>query len=225
VQGLGVDADGNVYIVDVYNHRIRKVDTAGMISTVAGSGPNGGVSREMGGDGGSALEAKFANPAHVAIDSMGNLFIADYSGRIRAVRGGTISTIAGGSDRFPAPSGDGGLATDVPISTPLGVAVDKSGNVFFATGNRIRKIDPKGILSTVVGSGAAGVFGDGGPAISAQLNRPQGIAVDAEGNLYIADADNCRVRKVTPNGIISTVAGSTLAPRQGGVLGGIIARD
>jgi sugar lactone lactonase YvrE len=227
LQGLTVDADGNVYIVDVYNHRVRKVDTAGIISTVAGSGPNGGISRVMSGDGGPALEAKFANPSHVAIDSMGNLFVADYSGRLRAVRRGTITTIAGdGSDRLlVASNGDGGPATNVPIFSPLGIVVDKLGNVYFSSGNRIRKIDPKGILSTIVGSGAAGVSGDGGPAISAQLNRPRGIALDAEGNLYIADADNCRVRKVSPNGIISTVAGSTLAPRQGAVLGGIIARD
>jgi sugar lactone lactonase YvrE len=203
--GVAVDASGNLFIADTYNYRIRKVTAAGIISTVAGNGKYG-----SGGDGRSATSAELATPSAVAVDPFGNLFIADSdNNRIRKVTAaGIISTVAGnGTYGF---GGDGGPATSAQLAFPSGVAVDPSGNLFIADSynNRIRKVTAAGIISTVAGNGTYGFGGDGVPAISAQLASPSSVAVDPSGNLFIADTDNCRIRKVTFAGIISTVAGS-----------------
>ena len=207
--GLAVDASGNLFIADLYNNRIRKVDTNGMITTVAGVGPSGGLG-SYSGDGGAATNASLDYPYGVAVDASGNLFIADlYNNRIRKVDpNGMITTVAGnGTNGY---SGDGGAATNASLYYPYGIAVDASGNLFIAdyNNNRIRKVNPNGIITTVAGNGSLGYSSDGGAATNASLNWPSGVAVDASGNLFIADTGNNRIRKVDPTGMITTVAGN-----------------
>jgi hypothetical protein len=203
--GVAVDAAGNVYIADPGNHRVRKVSTSGTITTVAGNGSPG-----FSGDGGPATNASLDGLRGVAVDAAGNLYIADWvNSRVRKVStSGMITTVAGsGTYGF---SGDGGPATDASLSSPYGVAVDAAGNLYIAdAGNsRVRKVSTSGTITTVAGSGTYGFSGDGGPATNAALSSPQGVALDAAGNLYIADAQDTRVRKVSTSGTITTVAGS-----------------
>src|SRR6185369_7915861 len=162
---------------------------------------------------GPAASASLNGPHGVALDGSGNLFIADSANnRIRKVStGGTITTIAGtGTFGF---QGDNGQATSARLAYPTGLAFDASGNLYIADyGNgRIRKVSPAGTITTVAGGGAVGVVGDNGPATSAYLDSPRSVAVDVNGNLYIADAYGDRIRMVTPAGIITTVAGSGVA--------------
>ena len=206
--GMAIDAAGNLYISDAGHGRVRKINTAGIISTVAGNGVPG-----SGGDGGPATSASLFAPAGVAVDAEGNLYIADPSvGRVRKVdTSGKISTVAGtGTVGY---SGDGGLAVNAQILPPIGLAVDATGNLYIAESGagvpHVRKVDASGIITTFAGSGSsAGFAGDGGLAVNAQLNTLAGLAVDKAGNLYIADAGNYRVRKVDTSGIITTVAGT-----------------
>jgi len=202
--GVAVDSEGNIYIADSSNHRVRKVDASGTISTIAGTGTAGYT-----GDGGPATLAQLNNPYRLALDSVGNLYIVDYSNDcIRMVDvSGEISTVAGG--RGNGYMGDGGPATSARLSYPDGVAVDSGGNLYIADkGNhRIRKVDTSGTISTVAGSGVRGYSGDGGDAELAQLNSPTGVAVDGSGNLYISDTSNHRIRRIDVMGKISTVAG------------------
>ncbi len=205
LEGIAVDIAGNLFITDTYNFRIRKITPNGQISTVAG----GGIS-SYNGDGGPATSALLYWPTGIAVDSVGNLFIAEMGRhRIRKVTpAGVISTIAGnGTSGF---SGDGGPATLAQFHYPRGIAVDMAGNLFIADyyNARVRKVAPGGGISTVAGDGTQGFGGNGGPAVSAQLNYPFDVAVDVAGNLYIADEMNSQIRKVTPDGLISTVAGS-----------------
>ncbi len=203
--GLATDSAGDLFIADSSNARIRKVDSAGTISTIAGTGERG-----FGGDGGPAVLAQFTFPRGIAVDVAGNLFIADSSNnRIRKVdSAGVISTIAGTGER--GFGGDGGPAVLAQFTFPRGIAVDVAGNLFIAdsSNNRIRKVDSAGVISTIAGTGERGFGGDGGPAIQAQLRIPSGVAVDAAGNLYIADSSNDRIRKVDSAGVISTIAGT-----------------
>ena len=204
--GVALDSAGNLYIADSNNHRIRKVTPGGTISTYAGTGTEG-----FSGDGGPATAAHLDRPDGVALDSAGNLYIADLgNSRIRKVTpGGTISTYAGnGGYGF---WGDGGPATAAQLR-PRGMALDPAGNLYIADfGNsRVRKVTPGGTISTYAGTGTPGFAGDGGPATAAQLSFPQGVALDSAGNLYIADSNNNRIRKVTPGGTISTYAGTGL---------------
>ena len=206
-----MDGTGNLYIADYRNHRIRKVDASGNISTVAGTGTPG-----FGGDGGAASAAMLNGPAGVAVDGAGNLYIADYRGhRIRKVdASGNISTIAGtGMQGF---GGDGGLATAATLSLPGDLAVASDGNVYIAdtANHRVRRVDAStGIISSIAGSGSIGsAGGGGGAATAARLNNPFGVALDDAGNLYIADRNNHRVHKVDAStGDISTVAGTGTA--------------
>ncbi len=203
--GVFVDGSGNIYIVDRTNHRIRKVDTSGIITTVAGSSTFG-----FSGDGGPATNARLRNPQGVSVDGLGNIYIADSSNnRIRKVdTSGIITTVAGNSTS--GFSGDGGPATSASLKTPSGVFVDGSGNFYIADqlNHRIRKVDTSGIISTVAGKGTSTFSGDGGPATSASLNAPLGVFGDGSGVIYIADKVNHRIRKVDTSGIISTVAGN-----------------
>ena len=204
--GIATDVSGNYYIADEMNGRIRKIDSNGIITTIAGTGVGC-----YSGDGGPAISASLCYPVGVAVDAQGNVYIADRTNcRIRKVDiSGIITTIAGtGSFGF---SGDGGPATSAQISYPEAIAVDLAGNIYIAdySNNRIRKVNTSGIINTVAGSAGIGGFsGDGGAATSAKLFAPCGVAVDASGNIYIVDAANRRVRKVNNSGIITTVAGT-----------------
>lgn len=198
---VAVDGAGNLFIADVYDQRIRRVDPAGTITTVAGNGTYG-----FSGDGGPATSAGLRDPAAVALDSAGNLFILDQFRRVRRVdTSGQIMTVAG--NLFSDFSGDGGPATNASLVGDR-VAVDGFGNLFIAGGQRIRLVDSAGTIRTVAGNGTAGFSGDGGPATSASLRGPQGMAVDGAGNIFIADRDNQRIRRVDPSGTITTVAGN-----------------
>ena len=205
--GISFDGNGNLFIVDSGNNRLRKVSPAGIISTVAGTGAYG-----PGGDGGPATSAQLANPQNVAVDAAGNIYLDDYgNNRIRKIDlAGNISTVAGnGSAGF---SGDGGQAVLAQINFANGLTVDPAGTRLYiadAGNHRIRRVIlASGIISTVAGNGIAGYSGDGGPAVSASLNGPSGVSVDGLGNLYISDDFNARIRKVDPAGNISTIAGN-----------------
>jgi sugar lactone lactonase YvrE len=231
-----VDPDGNLYFSELNAHRVRKLATDGSLTIVAGTGIPGFL-----GDGGPATSARLAGPAGLALDASGNLYIADHANhRIRRVApDGTISTAAGGSGEFLYPmgvavdgdghllvadtehhrvsrveddgtvtavagngsqgySGDGGAATSAQLAFPFGVAVDVAGDVFVAdsANHRIRRIAPDGTISTLAGTGEAGFSGDGGPATSAALQVPSGVALDEVGDLLVADTSNHRIRRV-----------------------------
>ena len=200
-QSIAADRAGNVYFVD-QNSVLRLDATTGALTLVAGNGTAG-----FSGDNGPAASAQLANPGGIAVDSAGNLYIADgYNYRIRKVANGVITTVAGNGT--PGFSGDNGPATSAQLDPGGGLAVDSAGSLFIAEfhNQRIRKVS-SGVISTVAGSGTQGFSGDNGPATSAQLNGPSGVAVDSAGNLYIADYLNVRIRKVS-NGVITTVAGN-----------------
>jgi sugar lactone lactonase YvrE len=213
LRGIAIDSARNLYLADTGNCRVRRINAStGYVSTVAGSGGTGPVCGPFGGDNGPATEATLNAPGDVAVDSHGNLFIADTgNARIRKVDANTgiITTLAGGGAL--AAGSDGGPATSAKLVSPAGLAVDGSGNVFFSDNgdNRVRRVNAGGIISTVAGTGAAGFGGDGGPATAALLNHPAGLALDSMGNLYIADNGNNRVRRVDAvQATISTAAGS-----------------
>jgi len=198
--GVALDAAGNLYIADQVNYRVRKVSASGIIITVAGNGTQG-----FSGDGGPATSAQLYYPTGVAVDGAGNLYIADSgNNRVRKVSSGVITTVAGGGTGGLA---DGGTATSAQMDWPVGLAVDAAGNLYISDGQRVRKVSPSGIITVVAGNGTWGFSGDGGPAASAQLNGPQGMALDPAGNLYITEYYNHCVRKVSPSGIITTAAG------------------
>ena len=197
-----IDNSGAIYVVDTANARIRMIAPTGVIATVAGNGLH-----SFSGDGGPATNGALGFPAAVALDPAGNLYIADQlNNRVRKVTPtGVISTVAGGGT-----AGDGSPATGASLRAPSGLAVDAPGNVYISEllANRIRRINRDGTIATIAGNGSAGFSGDGGTATAASLDGPLGIAFDAAGNLYIADSLNHRIRKVTANGVISTVAGN-----------------
>ncbi|WP_052733139.1 NHL domain-containing protein [Hymenobacter terrenus] len=209
--GVAVDGSGNIYIAVQGGNRVRKVSAAtGVITTVAGTSATPGFS----GDGGPATGAMLDTPRGVAVDGSGNIYIADVGNfRIRKVSAatGVITTLAGtGTAGF---SGDGGPATGAMLNSPRGVAVDGNGNIYIAdqSNHRVRKVSAAtGVITTLAGAGGTGGFsGDGGPATGAMLDEPTGVAVDGNGNIYIADQSNNRVRKVSAaTGVITTLAGT-----------------
>lgn len=195
------DGAGNLYIADSGHHRIRKVTVGGIITTVVGTGLCSGYT-----EGSAAINAGICLPTGLAIDTAGNLYIAGQHGhRVSKVTpGGVITTVAGGG----SDTGDGIAATAARLSFPTAVAVDATGAVYIAewAAHRIRKV-VNGIITTVAGTGTLGYSGDGGSATAARLSYPTGVAVDAAGSLYIFDGTNFRIRKVTPGGLITTIAG------------------
>ncbi len=208
VISVAADSLGNVFITDSGNNRIRKIDTSGIINTVAGDGTAG-----SGGDGGPAILAQLNFPRGVTVDESGNLFITDtLNHRIRKVDSfGIITTVAGNG--IPGFSGDGGPATSAQLSGPTNVILDTSGNLYIADSSnfRIRKVDSSGIITTVAGNGIQGYSGDGGPAILAEFNYPTDVAVDKAGNLFVADDGSNNLRRINTSGIISTIAGDGTA--------------
>ena len=204
--GLLKDAAGYVYVADAGNHRIRRIDPSGRIETVAGTGEQG-----FSGDGGPAAQARLDSPSGVAADAAGNVYVADAGNRrVRRIDLSGIITTAAKSGT-PSGQGDGGLASEALFSNALGsVAIDGVGNVYVADRDhhRVRRIDPAGFISTFAGTGEAGFGGDGGPAASAQLDSPTGLATDSVGNVYVADSGNHRVRRIEPDGTITTLAGT-----------------
>jgi sugar lactone lactonase YvrE len=209
IDGVGLDASGNIYIADTENHRIRKVTiSTGYITTVVGTGIAG-----YNGDGGQATAAMIQHPTDVTLDSSGNIYIADsYNNRIRkiTISTGYITSVAGTG--FYGFNGDGGSATSAGLGQPNGIALDVSGNIYVADSgnNRIRKVTVStGFITTVAGNGTASYSGDGGQATSAMIYNIIGVGLDASGNIYIADTSNHRIRKVTVStGYITTVAGT-----------------
>ncbi|HEV8132309.1 MAG TPA: hypothetical protein VGQ81_13750, partial [Acidobacteriota bacterium] len=201
-EDIKVDTLGNLYVADTDHHRVRRIDASGRISTVAGTGISG-----FAGDGGPATSASLYFPLGVAADGNRNVFIADDVYIRKVDPSGVIRTIAGnGAYGY---SGDGGLATSASLRTPSSVAIDGFGNVYFADQDScvVRRILGSGIIETVAGNGKCGFGGDGGTAISAMLDGPAGITLDSIGNLYVADTNNHRVRKVNMSGVIATLAG------------------
>jgi sugar lactone lactonase YvrE len=205
---IASDAAGALYIADKApgGSRIRKIDTQGKIATIAGGVPCCAL-----GDGGTATRAYIGTPNGVAVDATGNIYIAQADGQNNLVRkvsaaSGTISTVAGGGSG----TGDGGAATAISLSRPTGVAVDAEGNLYVAEadGHRVRKVSSAGVISTLAGNGAATTAGDGGPATQAGVNSPWHVAVDPGGNIFITEINEARVRLVTPDGTITTIAGN-----------------
>lgn len=199
--GLATDVAGNIYVADQYNHRIRKISPAGIITTVAGTG-----TAAYSGDGGPASAAKLSFPNYIYMSSSGDLFVTDNGNHvIRKISvAGTISTIAGNG--IPGASGDGGPATAARLNYPAGLTMDSYGNLYVAGNvtNNVRKISTSGIITSIAGTGIAGFSGDGGAATTAQLSMPLDITFNAAGDLLVADYGNNRVRKIAgfaPTGI------------------------
>jgi sugar lactone lactonase YvrE len=199
---IAVDAAGNVYIADLDNKRIRKISN-GVITTVVGNGTQGST-----GDGGPATTSQLNDPVDVAVDSVGTIYIAESGARIRKVANGVITTIVGTGT--PGFSGDGGPASNAQIGNQTAIAVDSTGNLYIADSynSRVRKV-ANGVITTIAGNGISGFSGDGGPATSAQLSYPFGIAVDSVGRVYLADTNNYRIRLLTP---LATTCSYSLNP-------------
>ena len=207
--GIAVDGAGNSYFADYFNQRIRKINSAGTITTIAGTGTAG-----FSGDGGLAINAELHNPTGLAVDVIGNIYVADKgNNRVRMINtGGVITTLAGANTG--GYTGDNGPASAAELYGPTGVAVDAQGNIYIAdrSNNAVRKIDLNGMISTIAGTGAGGFNGDDWPSSTlATLYEPSSVAVDNIGNVYIADQNNNRVRKVDTFHKISTVMGNGVA--------------
>jgi len=204
-EGLDGDAAGNIYVADSFNHRIRKISPDGVITTIAGTGTNGYT-----GDKSLAIHADIAGPMDVKLGPSGAIYILERDNHCvrRITDDGIIVTIAGnGKAGF---SGDGGPASLSMLNTPYGIAIDKYENIYIAdsANNRVRKISTDGIITTIAGTGVVGLSGDGGPALLAQFDSPQALAVTPDNELVINDEHNNRIRKISHDGIINTIIGT-----------------
>lgn len=211
--GMTVDVFGNIYICDQGNHRVRKVSSTGMITTIAGTGVMG-----YSGDGGPATDAKIFAPLGIAVDPAGNVYFSDsYNFCVRKISpSGIISTVVGipGSGGF---SGDGGPATAAKVRYVWGLATDVAGNLYLcdAPSHRVRKVDASGIITTIAGSGSAGYDLDNVAATAAKLFNPTTVFVAGDGKIYIGDYGNNRIRRIDNAGIITTIAGTGVAGYNG----------
>jgi sugar lactone lactonase YvrE len=214
-KGICVDAAGNIFVADTYNHRIRKIDNNGMMTTIAGTGGSG-----FSGDNGLATNAQLYYPSGLDIDDSGNLYISDtYNHRIRKIdASGLITTIAGTGSAGVI--GDGGLALDAEFNLPHGVKVDDSGVLYIADSynHRVRRMGVDGVITTIAGDGIPRFFGDEELAIQASLSTPLGVDVDEFGNIYISDTGNNRLRRVDTMGVINTISGEMAGFRGDGGL-------
>lgn len=198
-RGLAVDASGNIYVADTYNHKIRKITSTGLVSTFAGTGLRGS-------DDGSGADASFSGPTGIAIDGSGNILVADQSNNLirKITPSGVVSTFAG--------SGTAGTADGQGVTAefffPYGIAADKSGNIFVTDNgsHKVRKITVGGLVSTFAGSGTQGDKDAQG--VAASFNGPAGVATDAGGNLFVADESNRKIRSISSTGLVKTLAGS-----------------
>jgi len=212
--GIALSGGGELYIADSGNHRIRKVDRDGTIRTIAGNGSPG-----FGGDGGPASDSILNRPSNLLLDPSGNLFFIDaFNYRVRRIApDGTIATIAGGG-RNTEGNGDGGPAIQASLNVPAGLALDAAGNLFIADtyDNRIRVVRPTGLIAPFAGSGSFGFNGDGGSPLNAAFRNPSGVAVDANGNVYIADTGNDRIRLVQSASTTFELSATALSLSLGG---------
>jgi len=204
---FGFLPDGRIVMVSLHDPRVLRIDDDGTLVSIAGTGEVGDA-----GDGGPAGDALFAELASIAVAPDGTTYVSDDEAhRIRIIHpDGTIDTYAGVGEK--GDDGDGGPAVEAHLNHPQGLALDADGNLYVADNinHRIRRIDAAtGVIETVAGTGQAGDSGDGGPATSAQLRFPSGLAVGGDGTLYVADTFNHRIRRVGQDGIIETIAGST----------------
>jgi streptogramin lyase len=204
--GVAVDVTGNVYIADYSNHRVRMVNTSGIISTIGGTGAAG-----YSGDGGAATAAKLSYPQGIAVDQYGNVFVTESGNHVvrKISASGSISTLAGnGTFGY---SGNGGDARLAQLYGPSGVAVDVYGNIYIADyyNNVVRKVDSVGIIRNFAGNGTQGNSGDGGAAVNAMLHNPSGVSIYGHGNVYISDQGNNNVRRVDDSGMITRYAGTS----------------
>jgi sugar lactone lactonase YvrE len=211
--GVALDVTGNLYLADHGNDRVRRVSPDGLIHAFAGGGPLPSVDSNegsFGGDGGPATRARFKVPTALAFDRAGDLYVADRdNGAVRKIgKDGRIMTVAGTGVR--GYSGDGGPSVKAQLDQPYGLAFDRAGNLYVAdsANNRVRRIDKRGIITTVAGNGEHGYSGDGGPATKARLSDPYGLAFDAAGDLYVAEVDEGVVRRIDTKGVITTFAGT-----------------
>ena len=200
--GVAVDSEGNVYVADAYNDEIRKISPSGVVTTLAGS-PG-----QQGSGNGTGSAASFYHPEGVAVDSAGNVYVADFANQeIREISpSGVVTTLAGSAGLAGSSNGAGNAAR---FDYPFGVAVDSAGNVYVAdrSNDEIRKITPSGVVTTLAGS--AGLAGSSnGSGSAARFNYPMGVAVDSAGNVYVADRNNDEIRKISPAGVVTTLAGS-----------------
>ena len=198
--GVATDVSGNVYVADQRNNRIRMITSAGVVTTLAGGGSLGSYAD------GTGTSARFSSPNGVAMDVSGNVYVSDYGNhRIRKITSaGVVSTLAGNNSSTFAD----GIGTAASIKNPNGVSVDGSGNIYVGDGNhRIRKITSGGVVTTLAGGGSTDAFADG-TGTAARFSNPSGIALDASGNVYVADLSNQRIRKITSAGVVTTLAGA-----------------
>jgi sugar lactone lactonase YvrE len=200
--GVAVDGSGNVFVADDGNNTIRKITPSGVVTTLAGSADQRGSAD------GTGAAARFNGPEGVVVDGSGNVFVADDGNNtIRKITpSGVVTTLAGTAGSWGSADGTGAAAR---FNGPDGVAVDGAGNVFVADSwnNTIRKITPSGVVTTLAGTAGSSGSADGTGA-AARFNGPEGVAVDGSGNVFVADAGNSTIRKITPGGVVTTLAGT-----------------